>query len=215
MGDIRRAAYPPPRGDAWRFPPSPALVLDHALPAEQAAALLEYAIANEARYTPAGTLAPDLTVQAGRYRRAQTLGDLGPFRGLADRALRAHQDIVRAQFGPIAARPGTLEEEIAASGDGDFFARHNDSGAAPVAHRGFTFIIYLHREPCPFSGGALLIYGTQTTPDGAIRSVPVDAIEPRHNRCVLFPAETFHEILPVAAPAGDFACNRFAVTSWI
>jgi SM-20-related protein len=215
MGDFRRAAYPPPRSDAWRLPPSPALVLDHALPAQEAAELLEYATTNQARYIPAGTLAPDLTVEAGRFRRARTLGDLGPFRGLADRILRRHQDIVRARFGPIAVQPGTLEEEIAASGDGDFFARHNDSGAEPVAHRSFTLIIYLHREPCPFSGGALLIYGTETTPDGAIRSVPVDAIEPCHNRCVLFPAATFHEILPVTTSSGDFACNRFAVTSWI
>jgi Rps23 Pro-64 3,4-dihydroxylase Tpa1-like proline 4-hydroxylase len=209
-GHPGRAAYPPSRQDQRQYPASAALVLDHALPAEHAAGLLAYALANRARFTPAATLAPDLSVQRDGLRKARTLADLGQFHGLAGHILSAHRDAVHARFGPIAIQPGALEEEIAASGDGDFFARHNDSGAAPVAHRRFTLILYLHRQPRPFSGGTLLIYD----PDSAAACVPVDAIEPRHNRCVLFPAAAFHEILVVATAPGDFSASRFAVTSW-
>jgi len=216
MQDARRAAYPAPREDTWRrLPLSPALVLDDALPPEHAAALLDYAIANQHRYTPASTLAADLTLQEGRFRRARTLADLGPFRGLAGRVLASHDRAIGARFGPLAVQPGALEEEIAASNDGDFFAKHNDSGAEPVAHRRFTLIVYLHRQPCPFAGGELLIYATETMPNGNVRAVPVDMIAPRHNRCALFPAATFHEILPVTMASRDFSGSRFAVTSWI
>ena len=212
---MRNAAYPPPRDAPWQLPPSPALLLDDVLPAERATALLEYAIAKQQHYGSAATLARDLTLHEGRFRQARKLSDLGPHRGLADRILRAHRTAIRARFGPIAVQPDTLEEEIAASSDGSFFARHRDNGLGPVAHRRFTLIVYLHRQPRPFRGGELLIYGAQTTPDGGVSWVPVDAIEPRHNRCVLFPADTLHEILPVTAASDDFACCRFAVTSWI
>ncbi len=212
MSDLRRSAYPV-RPIAEAMPAQPALVLPDALPEADAAALLAFAIASEAMFGDALTLSSHLQLHAGRHRSAKTLAQHEVHRDLMARIALRHGDALRARFGDRIVTAAVEESELAASGDGDWFGPHRDNGAAPVAYRTFTIVVYLHRFPCRFAGGELTLHGFQDA--ARQRFGPVQTIAPHHNVAAIFPSNTLHEILPVALPTSCFADRRFALTSWI
>jgi 2-oxoglutarate-Fe(II)-dependent oxygenase superfamily protein len=207
MTDMRPSAYPEDPATTSRFGSVPAFVLEPALATADADALLDFAIASEAAYSDAGTISADLTVRHGRHRKARVLNQLGPFAGWSRRVLSRHCSAIALKVPKLEWIPES-EEEIAASGDGGWFGRHNDNGASPVAHRRFTLVVYLNRRPQRFSGGELLVY---QSPGDA----PAQLIAPRHNRGVIFPSGLFHEVLPVHLDGGRFSDCRFAMTAWL
>ncbi|QNA82756.1 2OG-Fe(II) oxygenase [Sphingomonas sp. So64.6b] len=212
MSDARKSAYPA-RAMPEAMPALPALVLSDALPKADAAALLTFAIASEAMFGDALTLSSHLELHAGRHRSARTLAQHEMHRDLMATIALRHGDALRARFGDRILTAPVEESELAASGDGDWFGPHRDDGAAPVAHRSFTVVVYLHRFPCRFAGGELTLHGFQDA--ARQRFGPVQTIAPRHNVATIFPSNTLHEILPVSLSTPCFADRRFALTSWI
>ncbi|MGY4398568.1 SM-20-related protein [Sphingomonas sp. UYAg733] len=208
----RRSAYPM-RAAVEAAPIAPALVLPGALREADAAALLDFAIASEALFGDALTLSPHLELHSGRHRSALTLTQHHVHRDLMAMIALKHGDALCARFGDAIMATPVEESELAASGDGDWFGPHRDNGAAPVAHRSFTIVVYLHRRPCRFSGGELALHGFQDA--ARQRFGPVQMIVPRHNVAAIFPSNTLHEILPVSLPTPCFADRRFALTNWI
>ena len=55
----------------------------------------------------------------------------------------------------------SLECQVTAHGDGDFFATHTDNSPADIAYRRISYVYYFHREPKQFSGGHLCLYNTR------------------------------------------------------
>jgi Rps23 Pro-64 3,4-dihydroxylase Tpa1-like proline 4-hydroxylase len=94
---------------------------------------------------------------------------------------------------------------ISRYGDGDFYKRHRDTVWDHVANRLVTLVYYVNRVPERFSGGRLILF------KGG-REV---ALEPRHNRAILFPSFTVHEVEPVRMENADWADGRFSLNYWI
>ncbi len=115
-----------------------------------------------------------------------------------------------------------LELEIAAHGDGAFFARHRDIPVGPgrtplggdesgTQDRLLSAVFYFHREPKGFSGGALRLYRIGAEVDSAEDMVE---IEPLQNSLLVFPAWATHEVCRVSCPGNRFEDHRFAVNAW-
>ncbi|MBD9415023.1 2OG-Fe(II) oxygenase [Pseudomonas sp. PDM16] len=113
--------------------------------------------------------------------------------------------------------PDGVELELVAHGDGAFYSRHIDTftgqtkDATSERQRLISAVLYLHRSPKAFSGGALRLYalgGTDTANDF------ID-IEPRHNSLVVFPSWAPHSVERVSCPSNDFMDSRFAINAWL
>lgn len=187
------------------------------LPAGEHRALLDWTIANEARFEPA-------RVYAGHVpstRTADSLRDIGPSRPLLKARLKAMLPEIFRRTGTRPFEVEKIELEIAAHGDGAFFARHIDIPAGPGRNlyardgdayrdRILSAVYYFHCEPKAFSGGALRLhrFGGGDGPDDRVD------IEPVQNSLVVFPSWAEHEVMRVACPGGAFANRRFAVNAW-
>jgi hypothetical protein len=196
--------------------------LTDALAPEVLQSLLHWTLANEAAFTPSkvagGGYAPDIRV-------SDRVKEIGPMRPLLEPHLRALWPEIAAAAGSKPFEPDVVELEIAAHGDGAFFRPHHDlpvgaerhaakkEGALP-GDRVVSAVLYYHRVPQRFSGGALRLYrfGARTgddAPEGAF----VD-VEPLANSLVAFPSWAVHEVRPVSCPSGRFEDRRFAVNIW-
>jgi len=212
VSNHRSSVYPARRA-VEAMPAQPALVLHDAIPEDDAAALLASAIASEALYSDAQTLSSHLKLHTGRHRSARILTQNGAHRDLIALLALQHGSALRSHFGDRIVTTPVEDSEFAASGAGDWFGPHRDDGAAPVANRSLTIVLYLHRFPCRFSGGELALHGFLDA--ARQRFGPVQIIVPRHNVAAIFPSDTLHEILPVTLPTACFADRRFALTCWI
>jgi SM-20-related protein len=126
---------------------------------------------------------------------------------LVDAHLDAHREAIATFFDqPLGSREGV---NLLRYEDGGFYKPHIDRAELPAwppaAHRAFTVILFLEsaREADPsggFSGGVLRLL-----PDDA---EPIDIV-PRRGVLVAFPAETVHEVLPVADGHRDTVVDWF------
>ncbi len=108
----------------------------------------------------------------------------------------------------VSAAPG-LYSAWACHHDGDFHVRHSDVGETTPSwcdNRRIAYIYYLHRRPCAFAGGDLVLH-----PPGA---GPV-RIRPAHNAFVAFPPETEHEVEPVRCDPDDWGAGRFSIGGFV
>jgi 2OG-Fe(II) oxygenase superfamily len=180
-----------------------------------ASRLLEHAISNQKRFTPAtiGVEDGNFTVVNERIRRAETLDDLGEFAGLFADRIKQHLHEALPRIGKKAFPVGRIEMQITASRDGDYFRLHKDTDNTDT--REVSFVYFFYREPRRFSGGELRIYPTKMI-DG--RMEPADhaaTLSPRQDSIVFFPSDNDHEILPLRVPSREFADSRFTVNGWI
>ncbi len=177
----------------------------------QAASLLAYGLAAEARFTP--TKLNDHG--AGRLhavvRQSCVLKDLGSFAGLLRRKAMALQADLETAFGLSHAPPNSTQMEMVAHGDGARYLPHTDSYAgdeyAPNGRRRLTMVYYLHRKPRRFTGGRLRMFDL-----GGEQSIE---IEPTHDSMLVFPSAALHEVEAISCPGGAFADGRFAVNIWL
>ncbi|HEY0011872.1 MAG TPA: 2OG-Fe(II) oxygenase [Allosphingosinicella sp.] len=184
-------------------------------------ALLDWTLANESAFKPSrvigGGYAPDIRI-------SDRVKEIGPMRPLLEPHLRALWPDIAAAAGSKPFEPEFVELEIAAHGEGAFFRPHSDipvgaerqvrkDGALP-GDRVVSAVLYYHRTPQGFSGGALRLYrfGARTG-DDAREGEFVD-VEPVCNSLVAFPSWAVHEVRPVACPSGRFEDRRFAVNIW-
>lgn len=182
---------------------------DFLAPAEHAA-LLDWAVAGAARFTPAGLAGNrvDLAV-----RNALTLRDLGPHHAVLEARVRA---AVPGWIAALRVTPFAISEvelELAAHNDGAHFTLHSDTYTRDQRARGdrmLSAVYYFHREPQGFSGGCLRLHriGAQ------VGDMGID-VPPAQNSLVVFPSWAPHEVLPVSCPSHAFADSRFAVNCWV
>jgi hypothetical protein len=189
------------------------------LDAAEHSALLEWAIANAGRFKPARLVGNVL--DPGR-RIAERLNDLGPHRPVLERRLKeALPDIFR-RTGSKPFEVEFFELEVAAHGDGAFFAHHSDMSIGKdrkplggdetgTQDRLISAVYYFHREPKRFSGGTLRLYrlGDHSASGDYVE------FEPEQNSLVVFPSWVRHEVRPVSCPGCGFEDYRFAVNAWL
>lgn len=178
--------------------------------AQTHAALLDWALANEARFVPArlirGLVKPEI-------RRALTLRDLGPIAAVFDARLREEAPRWAAALRSTPFATSEVELELAAHNDGAHFTLHTDTYASNEVARGdrmLSAVYYFHRQPKGFEGGALRLHRL----NAAAGDAGFD-IAPDDNSLVVFPSWGPHEVMPIRCASGDFADSRFAVNCWI
>lgn len=187
----------------------PFRVLRDFLDADTVTGLLDYTLANEPRFAPAGVarkINPAI-------RRSKTVVDLGPYREiLSARLLALLAELIR-ELRVDAFEPSKIELELVAHGDGAFYKRHKDTQTAIYDEvesiRALSGVYYFHSQPKAFSGGALRLYAI----GGDVEKDFAD-IEPLHNSLLIFPSWAPHEVLPVRSPSMRFRDSRFAINCW-
>ncbi len=192
--------------------PAPHLKIHNFLPADAHAALFQWTLANEARFTASGVGAEGKVDHA--VRRSQTLSDLGPSHTVVEDAVRnGYREWVQALRSSMF-EVGDVELQLAAHNDGAHFQRHVDTQVhAPsgTSIRALSAVYYFFREPKAFFGGALRLF-----PFGAGQHEQTcEAVEPEQNTLVVFPAWAMHEVATVRCPSQQFADSRFAVNCWL
>lgn len=217
-----------PDGEPPELGPLPPYVqLFGFLPEHAHRRLLDWALDHRERFRPA-------TVIAGREGSGS---EVDPLKRVAlvtrklDGICEELENPLLDAFDSIAERSGyrgprltSLELEIAAHGDGAHFRDHVDIpigpkrvpiGNNPHEDRVLSAVLYFHRQPRRFSGGALRLYrfGVDVEAAGAEAANHVD-LEPTDNSLVAFPSWVRHEVRPVRCPSNDFADYRFAVNCW-
>jgi SM-20-related protein len=149
------------------------------------------------------------------YRRSKVLFDLGEFHSRFRFRLAPILARLPEVLGCQIANVATLEAQLTASGNGEFFRLHNDNSHANLSSRRITFVYYFYREPKRFTGGELKLYPTATV-DSRVRPVgePI-LIEPRQNRLVFFESHLMHEVATVSVETAEFMDSRFTLNGWI
>lgn len=154
-----------------------------------------------------GELSYHPEVRQGRLSQSRLGPLLLPFRSHLDAVF----DRVVVSLGIKPFRYTDIKFRLAAHADGDFFKPHRDTFVGkdrPKAggDRVVTAVYYLHRQPCGFRGGDLLIQ-----PFGPGETI---VVQPRDNRLVAFPSFAIHEVTTVDVPSQDFSDSRFSVSIW-
>lgn len=192
--------------------PAPHLKIHDFLPAEDHAALFQWTLANESRFTASGVGAEGKVDHA--VRRSQTLLDLGPSHAVFQQAVEAQYKewirVLRTSSFELA----RVELQLAAHNEGAHFSRHVDTQVhAPTGTsvRALSAVYYFFREPKSFSGGDLRIFPFAARPE----ETACEAVAPEQNTLVVFPSWATHEVAPVHCPSGEFADSRFAVNCWL
>jgi Rps23 Pro-64 3,4-dihydroxylase Tpa1-like proline 4-hydroxylase len=197
-----------------RGPMPPFLLFRNFLPAPTAAALLDWAIDNEAQFNPTTVGDGDGQRTDPRVRVSVSTRKFGATkRQLRDRVLELAPDLIR-ELRVNRLEIAEAELELVAHNDGAFYHRHIDTATGPDAAAGslrfVSAVYYAHRQPKAFSGGALRLHRFATSDDDDFLD-----IEPEHNLLVAFPSWAPHEVTPISCPSRAFADSRFAVNIWI
>lgn len=197
----------------------PVLFLEEFLAPGEMAALREFASAHEDEFVASEVLSDDEDGhQDSQVRRSRVLFEVDDIRWLiTDRVMAVYPWVVQ-RLGQQPFDVGQLELQVTSSNDGEWFKAHRDSGHGPVQSRWLTFVYYCHREPRPFSGGELRMFGAAD--DGADADDPdVQAhaltVCPPQNSIVFFPSHYLHEVMPVSCPSGRFEDSRLTVNGWL
>jgi SM-20-related protein len=189
------------------------LVVDDFLLAEDHAAMLAFALANEAEFAPSEVRRGTQGYHAPSTRKSLLCeAPLGELKDRFRDAIMARRDELFAATGTPPFEVARCEFELAVHRDGCFFAGHKDTfteedRAGTRSDRLVSAVWYFYIEPRGFSGGELAI-----SPFG---EGDPDLIEPRNNRLVVFPSVAFHEVLPISCPGDAFADARFSINCWL
>jgi SM-20-related protein len=114
-------------------------------------------------------------------------------------------------FEALCVRPFSpnVELDLAAHGDGAFFARHFDTNRH--RHRIISAIYYFHALPKAFSGGLLRLHSMAASgEEGTFIDIPPDL-----DSLVFFPSIFPHEVSHISSPSGRFLDSRFAINIWL
>jgi len=176
--------------------------------------LLSYALANETSFETSSVVG---AVQDHRKSKVLHAIKFSKWKDMFLNRLKLHLPYILLALNAAQFRLGNFEMQLTASNDGDFFKPHADSSpeAVDLASRQITYVYYFHREPRPFAGGGLLLYGGRPEPFVYPNARSVTMIEPRNNYLTLFASHCWHELDVVRCPSGAFADSRFTVNGWL
>jgi SM-20-related protein len=149
------------------------------------------------------------------FRRSRVLFDVADIYPLvSERVLGVLPRVIeRLEMAPFTVQQ--IELQITASNDSEWFRAHQDSGHGSVNSRELTFVYYCHREPRPFTGGELKMYGpfdNADEPDAQRRAM---TITPPQNSIVFFPSHYLHEVMPTQCASRQFADSRLTYNGWL
>jgi SM-20-related protein len=189
------------------------VIVDDFLSHDEQQNLLDYALENESSFEK-GTVATNLE----NYRNNQVILEWGKT-SLATHftnRLLIILPLLMKKLGKQMVALESVECQLTASNDGQFFKNHMDSAAdANLAPRELTCVYYFNGEPKNFGGGELRLYDTFEQNGQHWSASSFAEIEPRSNRLVVFPSNRFHELRPIRCPSGLFKDSRFAISAWI
>jgi SM-20-related protein len=190
----------------------PVAVLDEFLARSELEALVEWTLARRDRFRASQVLAPDGS--SGRLdtksRRSQLLFHVAPWDRLFAGRIRAVLGHVLPRVAMAPFPVTRFEIQVTASNDGEYFRPHRDGTHEILAGRRLTYVYFFGREPLPFEGGALRIFGgDEPRPETEL------TVAPRQNRIVFFPSSMLHEVAEVRCPSRAFEDSRFTVNGWL
>jgi hypothetical protein len=193
------------------------LQIDGFLERTQYDRLLAYIVARLDHMAPSTVTHPhsDEGAYDETFRRSRVDQDLGGIWPIFEERLTAMLPHVRKELGIDRFELGSIERQLTAHGDGDFFSRHvdeNDPGTN--GSRVITFVYYCNLEPKEFSGGELRLQCRQGADDAPRTLDAYVEVDPRVNSIVFFPATTSHEVMPVSTTADGPTGLRFTVNGW-
>lgn len=189
------------------------IVYDEFLALQELTALSSYAVTREADFKPSQVHNSDHVQDS--YRRSRVLMDTGPFHELFQQRITFYLPHILRSLQHPPFEMTRMEAQITASNDGDYFHVHNDNTHANWPTREITFVYFFHREPCPFTGGDLVLYDFAL--DGTSMDVgPVRRrVTPHQNSIIFFQSSTLHEILRMHCPSRTFDDSRFTLNGWL
>jgi Rps23 Pro-64 3,4-dihydroxylase Tpa1-like proline 4-hydroxylase len=192
---------------------APIVMLDEFLVAEEWAGLMEYAFDHRDHFSATRVVSGNGGSQVDRdYRRSRVLFDVGEYRQLFVDRILTHLPRVLSGLNYPDFPVSEVEVQLTATGDGEFFRRHSDSGNDSLRTRLITFVYFFHREPRPFTGGEFCIYGDSMQGDAA---GPYAMITPAQNQILFFASGCLHEVLPVQCASEEIYDSRLTVNGWL
>jgi Rps23 Pro-64 3,4-dihydroxylase Tpa1-like proline 4-hydroxylase len=187
--------------------------IDQFLSQEEQKQLLAYTGQRESDFVSTGTTTN--TEHYPEHRNSWVLYSFPEFSELIVRRIRAIiPDVLRKLEIPLFPI-STIESQLTAHNDGNYYRIHNDNGSLETATRELTFVYYFYREPKPFFGGELVLYDARIENNHYVKAESFKTIEPRNNSIVFFQSYYLHEVLPVSCPSKEFADSRFTVNGWV
>jgi len=97
------------------------------------------------------------------------------------------------------------EAVISRYGARDFYHKHQDTRKDYITYRLVSMVYYVNRVPEQFTGGSLTFWHDEESM----------RIAPKHNRAIVFPSFTFHEVESVDMQSGKWEDGRFSINYWI
>lgn len=197
--------------------PAQCVVLDEFLAPQELEELMGYALQREADFRTSEVIAPAAETGVIDYdhRRSRVLTDVGKHHGVLVDRIRTALPLVLARLGMAEFPIASVESQITASNDGDFFREHPDNGQEEVATRHLTFVYFFHREPRQFEGGELRIHDASLQGERYVSTGNYQTIVPQQNQIVFFACSLLHEITPVRCRSQAFADSRFTLNGWL
>ncbi len=188
------------------------VVIDDFLGVDENADMIAYALRERARFESG-------TVQ-GKANPARRNSVFMNFTEAAHSALLVNRllvwfPLITQAMGLEAFPLKTVESQLTAGNDGDYYQSHLDADETGPQHRAIACVYYFFREPKGFSGGDLRLYDSLDHGGQRVRSDSFQTVEPVNNRLVVFTATTFHGLRPIRCPSKEFEDSRFAVPNWI
>ena len=176
---------------------------------DEHAQLLEFVRRNEQGFVGTTT-----STKRGNYRESSVLYHFAPFEEMLRTKVRQLMPAVcEALKTPVC--QGSIEVQLTAHNDNNFYKVHNDNGSADTAHRALTFVYYFHRQPKAFSGGELVVYDHKVHNGYHYAADTYRVVEPMDNSIVFFASEEMHEVRMVSCPSLAFMDSRFTINGWI
>jgi Rps23 Pro-64 3,4-dihydroxylase Tpa1-like proline 4-hydroxylase len=109
----------------------------------------------------------------------------------------------------------SIEAQLTAHNDGEFYKKHTDASSEKTKSRVFTYVYYFYKEPKAFSGGELKLYDTEIRGNSYTNRDQFKLIEPMNNSIVFFNSRCKHEVLPISCPSQQFEDSRFTINGWV
>jgi SM-20-related protein len=197
--------------------PANCVVLDEFLAPEELADLTRFAIEHEVDFHASEVVSPSSENGVVNYehRRSRVLTDLPRHEEVMFERIKTVLPQVLQKLDMPEFEVASVEAQITASNDGDYFHFHCDNGSDPVASRHLTFVYFFHREPKQFGGGELRIHDARLEEGSYVSEGRYQTIVPQQNQIVFFPCELLHEITPVTCESQQFADSRFTLNGWL
>ncbi len=197
--------------------PARCVLLDEFLAPQELAELTRFTLEREVDFQASEVVSPVAEGGIVNYdhRRSRVLMDLGQYEELLLNRIKAVLPEVLAKLGLEQFDISSVEAQITASNDGDFFHFHSDNGSERVASRYLTFVYFFHREPRQFEGGELRLHDSRLDGGLYVTDGTYQSIVPQQNQIVFFPCELMHEITPVKSESQLFADSRFTLNGWL